>query len=153
LSNAAVAATPSGWKQAMRETVKKDPEGYLLDKTGQRDVFRTPEQWDAASITGLTPLQEATDKNRRFQNIKNERARKDKLIELSGKWKTAIIADESPQKQAEILNEYEKLGGNPVELIRQIGKIQMEAAKTADERVRGVPRSIQGIRRDEAFNN
>jgi hypothetical protein len=152
LANAAVAATPSGWKQAMNSQVRRD-DNWMLDKKGMRDVERTPEQWNKSAVTGLVPLQEAVDKNRRFQNIENEKARKEDLTSLSQDWKAAIIADESPIKQAEILNKYEKLGGNPAALIQQIPKIKMEAEKSAEERLRGVPRSPQSLRRYEAFDN
>ena len=153
MSNALTQSAPSGWRQAANKAWKQDEEGWLLNKRGERDVKRTPEEWFASSITGLVPLQEAIDKTRRFQNQENEKARTAKMKEIAQKFRAAVIANENDQVIGQLLTEYEKYGGMPPNLIRQIPEIQREAQKSSDERLRGIPKTPQAIRRYEAYDN
>jgi len=61
LSNLAVSATPSGFKQGMNALVNKE-DNWLVDRRGESGVERTPEEWKYSIVTGLVPLKEATDK-------------------------------------------------------------------------------------------
>jgi hypothetical protein len=151
LSNLAVSATPSGFRQAMKGIVKRDGDN-LLNKAGQVETSRTPEEWNKSAATGLVPLKESVEATSRYQNLKNEKARTDKVKQLSLDFKAAVIANQI-DKQADILNEYEKLGGDARQLAKQIPKILIEADKTTQDRLEGIPKSRQGVRRYEAFQN
>lgn len=151
VSNLMQSATPSGWKQATNAAVKKDGD-WLVDRKGMHDVERTPSQWRNSAISGLVPLEESENRNRRFQNIENEKARTDALKQRAVDFKAAVIAGDE-EAIGKLLDEYEALGGNPVALIQQIPLIQREAANSADDRARGIPKSRQGTQRYEAFDN
>lgn len=151
VGNLIQSATPSGWKQAANAAVKKDGD-WLVDRKGMHDVERTPSQWRNSTVSGLVPLDEAENRNRRFQNIENEKARTDALKQHSVDFKAAVIAGDE-EAIGKLLDEYEALGGNPVALIQQIPLIQREAANSSDDRARGIPKSRQGIQRYEAFDN
>jgi hypothetical protein len=150
-ANLAVDATPSGWKQATRMAVKRDEQGNLLNKQGQVDVPRTEQEWKKAATTGLVPLDEARKRNELYQNRQNERQRIDNLTELSKQWSDLIINKGTPEQQQELLTKYEKLGGDPTHLLKKIPQIHMEAAKTSKERAQGIPKSPQGVRRYEGY--
>ena len=152
LANLAVTATPSGWKQATKSAVKRDEEDWLIDSRGKRDVQRTPEQWDKSSITGLAPLQESVDRNRDFQNVKNEKVRMQALIATSARFKEMVL-DGNDDAIADALNEYADLGGDAAALFRQIPKIHEEAQMGRTQRLEGKPTTPQGARRYEAYQN
>ena len=152
VDNALVSATPSGWKQASKYGLQRDDEGWLIDKYGKRDVQRTDDEWKKAASTGLVPLDEATQRQRQFQNRKNETARKERMIDLSKKFSEAIINDANSEQVSEILNAYQDAGGDVPSLLKQIPRIQQEAQMSTQERLEGRPTTPQGVRRYEEYN-
>lgn len=151
--NLAMASTPSGFKRWTEELVRKDSQGNVLDKHGNVDDYRSPEDWAKTRASGsLVPTKEAMDRANRYQNRVNQAVINEQKKSLSEKYRMAVITGDL-QGEVDVLNKYQELTGvAPVELLNRRDNILMEAQMTAQERLQGIPRSPQGIQRYENFN-
>ncbi len=152
-ANLAMAATPSGFKRVTEGLVRRDADNNVLNKKGQVEVNRSERDWDKSMLSGsLVPNQEAAKKAELWQDKVNELAKKDRMKVLADKFEQAVINGDN-EAMLEVLNSYEKLTGvPPTKLINRIPQIQQEAQMDAQERAQGIPRSLEGIKRYEAYN-
>lgn len=148
LANAAVTLSPSTTRQLVKSQVQRDAQGNLLNRKGEVDVPRTRDEWRQAALWGLTPINEAVQRESEFQNRKNFAYQTERLKDIASKFRLAVIANDN-DRMNQLLKDYEKAGGFPPALIKQIPNMHMEANKTSQERAEGAPKSMGGIRRWE----
>ena len=150
LGNLAVAASPSGFKEAARYATKRDDEGWLLNKKGERDFQRTDEEWKHSAVTGLAPNKEAEAKRQLWDNKQTEMARKESMKKLSTDFKSAVT-NEDWDGANKALAEWQDKGGDPQVLLRNLEKILLEKEQGSLDRAKGIPTNAEGIRRYNAY--
>lgn len=152
-ANLAMAATPSGFKRLTEAAVRKDEDGNVINKKGQVEVARSEEDWKRAMMSGsLVPNGEAAARQELYQDRVNEASKREQMKSLNEKFEMAVLTQDD-ETMLEILNKYEDLTGlPPTKLIEKIPQLQMEAAKTAKERAEGIPKTLEGMKRYDAYN-
>lgn len=153
--NAAYNVTPSGMRGMTESLVRKDEQGYVLEKNAQRkyDEPRSKEDWRVREWTGIRPLKEKLTDERIFSQKETYKRLTDKQKNQVGIMENAIRrGDHSSFETAK--DKYMELEGDPS--IFNNGFFEraiIEGKKSQKQRMEGVPTDTLGsIRRYRAFN-
>lgn len=143
-ANLVMAVTPSGWKQAAAAGVRQDEEGNLLDKDRQVVALRTEKEWKKSAVTGLVPLNEATDRNAIASARKVEMADRDAQKTISDNFERAVRNNATEHQLQLLLKKYADRKGNPENLINHMDDIKMKQRLTERWRAQGIPETKEG---------
>lgn len=152
--NLAMSVAPSSMRGYVEDKLAKDAEGFVIDKEGKRDLWRSPEDWEMRKKTGMRPNSEVIFKQQLYDARKKLKGDTDKLKEFNEEWSRREINGTLNKNTApELVQKVLKRGGDPEALINRFGQSALEAKKTAKQRLEGTnPDSLSGMHRFKEFN-
>lgn len=141
LAAAGVAFSPPGpINQYIKSKLRKDEQGFLLDKKSNRESYRTEEEWTKSIAYGAPPITEALDKALLYQQQQEEKHlakyRSDLIRKLHILNKENV--DEKDPRRKAYLEAFLAAGGQPDELSTGLVKLGTDSNKTARQRAEGI---------------
>lgn len=154
--NLAKEAVPSSLRGPIEELMGKTDQGMTLDKEGRNDYPRTDRDWKLRRW-GLTSMEEATDKERLYNQLlasmSDKEAQSSLLIQMKRGFRINSKAYGTSQDFATLRDKYKARGGDVSQLSNIITKDLEESKQSRKQRLQGIPtNTINSINRYKAYN-
>lgn len=150
-STAARQWAPASLRGVVENKLLTSPEGYTINKEGQFDYPRTPQDIQARKY-GLTSLEEAKSKQTMWQGHESALADEDRVAKVGSNMIRRIFSGGQIYLNSERfkndMQEYTSRGGDPEQFVRNLEKAAVDRQLTTKQRLGGLdPQTLAALRR------
>lgn len=154
LNDLLYASTPAGMKGMAEDIIRRDEEGFVLNKEGMRvhPTPRTETEWQTRKWAGFRPLRERIESDDVYADRMEHNKAVEKLRDLSSRLDGAVVRGDW-EAYNRFAHKYIELGGNPETVYSQekFEKAVKDAKLSERERQAGTPDNISNINKYQRY--